>query len=89
MIRVVLDTNIVVSALLRSGGLPHAVFNLAVDRIVQLCISEPILAEYEEVARSPTPQDRHQQGKDGAGANPGGWIARLSEDPGNRRQRPG
>jgi hypothetical protein len=28
MIRVVLDTNIVVSALLRSGGLPEAVFNL-------------------------------------------------------------
>ena len=53
MIRVVLDTNIVVSALLRSGGLPHAVFNLAVDRVVQLCISEPILAECEEVLRRP------------------------------------
>src|SRR6266849_4488543 len=53
MIRVVLDTNIVVSALLRSGGLPEAVFNLAVDRNVQLYISEPILAEYEEVLRRP------------------------------------
>jgi putative PIN family toxin of toxin-antitoxin system len=53
MIRVVLDTNIVISALLRSGGLPHAVFNLAVHGIVQLCISEPVLAEYEEAARRP------------------------------------
>jgi putative PIN family toxin of toxin-antitoxin system len=51
MIRVVLDTNIVVSAMLRSGGLPEAVFNLAVDRNVQLYISQPILAEYEEVLR--------------------------------------
>lgn len=53
MIRVVIDTNIVVSAMLRSGGLPHAVFNLAVDRVVQLCISEPVMAEYEEVLRRP------------------------------------
>ena len=49
MIRVVLDTNIVVSANLRAGGLPEAVFNLAIDGIVQLCVSEPVLAEYEEV----------------------------------------
>jgi putative PIN family toxin of toxin-antitoxin system len=49
MIRVVLDTNIVVSAMLRSGGLPEAVFNLAVDRVVQLCVAEAIMAEYEEV----------------------------------------
>ena len=53
MIRVILDTNIVVSATLRSGGLPEAVFNLAVDRVVQLCISEPIMAEYEEVLLRP------------------------------------
>src|SRR5260221_7926993 len=53
MIRVVLDTNIVVSAMLRSGGLPEAVFNLAVDRNVQLYISQPILDEYEEVLRRP------------------------------------
>jgi putative PIN family toxin of toxin-antitoxin system len=53
MIRVVLDTNIVVSALLRSGGLPEAVFNLAMKRSIQVYISEPILAEYEEVLRRP------------------------------------
>ena len=53
MIQVVLDTNIVVSAMLGSGGLPHAVLNLAMDRVVQLCISEPVMAEYEEVLRRP------------------------------------
>jgi|ERR1700694_5241960 len=49
MIRVVLDTNIVVSAMLRTGGFPEAALSLAVNRILQLCISEPILAEYQEV----------------------------------------
>lgn len=54
MIGVVIDTNIVVSAMLRSGGLPEAVFNLAIDRLtVQLYFSEPIMAEYEEVLRRP------------------------------------
>jgi len=49
MIRVVLDTNVVVSANLRAGGLPEAVFNLAIDSVIQLGVSEPVLAEYEEV----------------------------------------
>jgi len=53
MIRVVIDTNVVISATLPSGGLPEAVFNLAVNRRVQLCVSEAILAEYEEVLRRP------------------------------------
>jgi len=49
MISVVLDTNIVISAALRAGGLPEAVFNLAINGVIQLCVSEAILAEYEEV----------------------------------------
>ncbi len=53
MIRVVLDTNVIVSALLRSGGLPEAVFNLAIGGVIQAYASEPILAEYEEVLRRP------------------------------------
>ena len=51
MNRVVLDTNIVISAALRVGGLPEAVFNMAIDGVIQLCVSEPVLAEYEEVLR--------------------------------------
>ena len=54
MIRVVIDTNIVVSAMLRSGGLPEAVFNLVIGRrTVQMYFSEPVMAEYEEVLRRP------------------------------------
>ena len=53
MIRVVLDTNVTVSALLRSGGLPEAVFNLAMASEIQAYVSDPVLAEYEEVLRRP------------------------------------
>ena len=54
MIRVVLDTNIVVSAVLRSGSLPESVSNLAMDRrIVQSLYSPLIMAEYEAVLRRP------------------------------------
>lgn len=53
MIRVVLDTNIVVSAMLRAGSLPEAAFNLAIGGVVRLCVSAPVLAEYEEVLRRP------------------------------------
>lgn len=49
MIRVVLDTNIVVSALLRSGSLPEAALRPGLNRVVQLCVSGAVLAEYEEV----------------------------------------
>ena len=53
MIRVVLDTNIVVSAHLSSGGLPDQIFDLALSRWVELCVSGDVLAEYEEVLRRP------------------------------------
>jgi putative PIN family toxin of toxin-antitoxin system len=53
MIRVILDTNVVVSAMLRSGGLPEAVFNVVIGGEAQCYVSEPILAEYEDVLRRP------------------------------------
>ncbi len=53
MIRVVIDTNVVVSAMLRGGGLPETVFNLAIGGEVQFLATAPILAEYEEVLRRP------------------------------------
>jgi len=47
MIRVVIHTNIFVSALLRADGLPEQVLVLAVaGGIVQLCVSADIYAEY-------------------------------------------
>lgn len=54
MIRVVLDTNIFVSALLQRKGAPAQVFLMATaGKVVQLCMSGEIYAEYEEVVRRP------------------------------------
>jgi putative PIN family toxin of toxin-antitoxin system len=53
MIRVVIDTNVLVSALMTSGGLPEAVINLALSGEVQWAASESVLAEYEDVLKRP------------------------------------
>ena len=54
MIRVVLDTNILVSALLQPQGLPARVFLTTITgTTAQLCVSGDIYAEYEEVLRRP------------------------------------
>jgi putative PIN family toxin of toxin-antitoxin system len=47
--KIVLDTNIVVSALLRSQGNPAQVLALAMAGAVQVCHDHRILAEYAEV----------------------------------------
>jgi uncharacterized protein len=54
MIRVVLDTNVLVSALLQPQGLPARVFLLTLEgAATRLCVSGDIYAEYEEVIRRP------------------------------------
>lgn len=53
MIRIVLDTNVIVSALLRPGGFPEAALSLGINRIVQICISQPVIDEYSEVLYRP------------------------------------
>src|SRR5664279_1461203 len=53
MIRVVLDTNIIVSALLQPLRPPAQVFMLAIGGSIQLCISGSVYAEYEEVISRP------------------------------------
>ena len=53
MIRVVLDTNIVVSAHLNASGLENGVFKLAIKGLLELYVSEPILDEYARVLHSP------------------------------------
>jgi putative PIN family toxin of toxin-antitoxin system len=53
MIKVVLDTNIVVSAHLSSEGWEDRVLKLVLHHRLRLCTSEPILAEYERVLKSP------------------------------------
>jgi putative PIN family toxin of toxin-antitoxin system len=54
MIRVVLDTNILVSALLSPLGSPAQVFLMVLlDPDTRLCTSGAVYAEYEEVIRRP------------------------------------
>src|SRR5271166_3680724 len=53
MIRVVLDTNIVVSALLQPLGPPAQVFMQAMGGSIQMCVSGAVYAEYEEVISRP------------------------------------
>lgn len=53
MIRAVLDTNVIVSALLQPIGPPARVFLLAIGGSIQLCVSGNVYAEYEEVIRRP------------------------------------
>src|SRR5580693_4790224 len=51
MIRVVIDTNIIVSALLQPLGPPAQVLALAISGLIELFITAKIYAEYEEVIR--------------------------------------
>jgi putative PIN family toxin of toxin-antitoxin system len=51
--RVVLDTNVVVSAHLRTDGRQALILELGLARRFQLCVSEDLLAEYEEVLLRP------------------------------------
>lgn len=53
MIRVVLDTNVVVSALLKPAGLEATVLLLCLRREIALYLSPPIFAEYQRVLYKP------------------------------------
>lgn len=53
MTSIVLDTNIVVSALLNEDSLEAAVLDVALNKRLTLIVSEPILAEYSEVLQRP------------------------------------
>lgn len=52
-LRLVLDTNIVVSAALKPEGLQRTVFLLALTKPARFYLSRPILAEYREVLFRP------------------------------------
>ena len=53
MMRIVLDTNVLVSALLNARGVPARVLDLVVAGEMQLCVDPRILAEYDDVLRRP------------------------------------
>jgi len=47
MPKVVLDTNVLVSALLKPDSTPELVVSLVLGKRVRLCLSDPIFTEYE------------------------------------------
>lgn len=49
MIRVVLDTNVIISALLKEGSAPALILSLALEGHIQLCVTEEIFAEFAGV----------------------------------------
>jgi putative PIN family toxin of toxin-antitoxin system len=51
--KIVLDTNIIVSGLLQSQGNPAQVLTLVLSGAIQVCHDERILAEYAEVLARP------------------------------------
>lgn len=52
-LRLVLDTNILVSAALKPDGLQRTTFLLAITKPARLYVSEPILNEYADVLARP------------------------------------
>lgn len=53
MIKIVVDTNVVISGTLVDSGLPASILDLATNRKIRMIVSAHILAEYEEVLRRP------------------------------------
>jgi len=51
--KVVIDTNVVVSANLSDEGLPAAILDLAANKAIRMFVSPAVLAEYEAVLRRP------------------------------------
>jgi putative PIN family toxin of toxin-antitoxin system len=52
VLRVVLDTNVLISAIL-FGGRPRQILEKAIRGEIQLCLSEPVLEELKGVLRRP------------------------------------
>ncbi|TVR61653.1 MAG: putative toxin-antitoxin system toxin component, PIN family [Spirochaetaceae bacterium] len=51
--RIVLDTNVLVSALLNPNGVPASIVNVILDDTVTILVDDRILLEYREVLRRP------------------------------------
>lgn len=51
--KIVVDTNVIVSALLTPAGVCGQILDLLVEGVLQPCVDERMLAEYEEVLPEP------------------------------------
>lgn len=67
MIRIVLDTNVLISAHLKDAGAEAGIFDLVANQLVSLCVSDPILIEYEGVLSAEIPhRQRARESIDGS-----------------------
>ncbi len=55
MMRVVIDTNVLVSAVISRHGPPAAILDLIVTGQLVACVSPALLAEYQDVLTRPNP----------------------------------
>lgn len=53
MIRIVLDTNVLVSGMINTFGVPSRIIDLIREGLVELVVDDRILAEYAEVLKRP------------------------------------
>ena len=53
MQKIVIDTNVIVSALIQRSFPYHIINELFIENKVQLCVSDELLAEYFEVLKRP------------------------------------
>lgn len=60
MLRVVIDTNVLVSRYLSPTGSPAQIFTFWQDKRFTLLVSEPILDEYKRALQYPHVQGKHQ-----------------------------
>lgn len=51
MIKIVIDTNVVVSALMSADGASYKLLSLLNRGLFQICLSTPLVVEYESVAK--------------------------------------
>jgi putative PIN family toxin of toxin-antitoxin system len=52
-VKIVLDTNVLVAGLLTPGGACGRILDLVIEGVVETCVDERILSEYEVVLRRP------------------------------------
>jgi putative PIN family toxin of toxin-antitoxin system len=53
MHKVIVDTNVLVSALIQRSYPYHILYDLVLEDKIRLCVSQPLLAEYYEVLKRP------------------------------------
>src|ERR1700737_4858399 len=53
MTRVVFDTNVLYSAILKPGSIPARAFDLVADSLIMPCVSDEVLLEYRAVLYRP------------------------------------